>query len=213
MFRNHQPIIGDWAQNNPRALALVGAFVIFTIKTPLERAIVDYHAYRDHGDTSALWSWKLEAVQEFERNAAQRHTALCERRLGRPGDRDALLATVALWRGFSFVKGGFLLQLVFGVSGCIDTHHERRLGVSIRHLGLSAPGRTAPTRTRKARAYHRLVDHAGGTEQLWNDWCRYVARERGSVWTDAHEVSRHHALSLLPPGEIGSGYVNGDIPF
>lgn len=213
MYENHQPLIGEWARKSPENFASVATFVVCTIRTPLERAILEYRAYRDHGDVAGLWSWKLAAVQEMEAHAAERLAKLQSLRLGRPGDRDAMLAYVASWTGFSFVKGGFLLQLTFGLSGCIDSHNEARLGVSMRREGLAHGALKPRTRARKAKRYHALVDAAGGTERLWNDWCNAIAEKRPDVWADGFEVSRYHALSVLPAGEIDAGHYGTDIPF
>jgi hypothetical protein len=213
MFANHQPIIGEWARAEPRNFALTATFVICTIRVPLERAIMEYHAYRDHGDVAALWGWKLQAVRDMEENATQRLTALHKRHLGRPGDDDAMLALIVSWLGVSYAKGGFLLQLTHGLSGCIDSHNERRLGVNLRAEGLTASPKRPPTRTRKARRYNHLVRSAGGTEKLWDDWCNGIAANRPDVWSDGFEVSRNHALAVLPSGELDTSHVGSDIPF
>lgn len=211
MFENHQPIIAEWSKRNPQNFAHLATFVICTIRTPLERAILEYRNYRDHGDVSGLWGWKLEAVQEMEAHAAERLDKLEKLRLGRSADRDAMLSEVTRWTGLAFVKGGFLLQLAFGLSGCIDIHNERRLGVDLRRDGFLSVPQKPCGRTKRARGYHALVDAAGGTEALWDDWCRGIAEARPDIWTDAFEVSRNHALAVLPAGE-GSGFVGSDIP-
>jgi len=211
MFENHQPIIAEWSRRNPQNFACLGTFVICTIRTPLERAILEYRNYRDHGDVSGLWSWKLEAVQELENHAAARLDKLERLRMGRRADRDAMLAEVTRWTGFAYVKGGFLLQLAYGLSGCIDAHNERRLGVDMRRDGYLSIPKAPHGRTKRARAYHGLVDAAGGTDQLWDDWCRGIAEARPDIWSDAFEVSRNHALAVLPAGEA-DGFVGTDIP-
>lgn len=213
MFSNHQPVIGEWARSDPRNFALTAAFVVCTIRVPLERAIIEYQAYRDHGDVAALWGWKLEAVQDMEENAAARLHALERSRMGRSGDADAMLSRIVSWTGLAFAKGGFLLQLAYGISGCIDSHNEKRLGVDLRGEGLTSSPKRAPTRTRKAKQYNALVRDAGGTERLWDDWCNSIAERRRDVWRDGFEVSRHHALAVMPAGELDSGHTGSDIPF
>jgi len=213
MFYNHQPAVGEWARQDPANFAAVGAFVICTIKTPLERAILDYRAYQDHGDHAALWGWKLSAVQELEDHAAERLAQLEALQLGRPGDRDAMLGVVLSWTGFSYVKGGFLLQLAYGMSGCIDSHNEKRLGMNMRQAGFAHGPKTPKHKQRMVRRYHALVDQMGGSEVLWDDWCEFIARKRPDIWRDAFEVSRNHALGILPAGQLGDGYVGSDIPF
>jgi len=213
MFTNHQPYIGEWARGDAANFAAVGTFVICTIRTPLERAILDYRAYRDHGDVSALWGWKLSAVQELEDHAALRLERLEALRMGRSEDRNAMLGEIVGWSGFSYVKGGFLLQLAYGMSGCIDSHNEKRLGMNMRKAGFGHGPKTPKHKQRMVRRYHELVDHMGGTEVLWDDWCRSIANKRPDAWADAFEVSRHHALGVLPPGELEGGHVGADIPF
>lgn len=221
MFVNHQPFISSWARQSPENFAKVCKFVIFTIRVPLERALIQFNAYENHGDISGLWGWKLQAVQEIEDHATERLARLESLRLGRPADRDAMLMEICKWTGFSVVKGGFVLQLVYGMSGCIDSRNEARLGVDLRSEGLAHIAVTRPKALgRKVRRYHQLIDAAGGTERLWDEWCETIAESRPDVWKDAFEVSYHHALAIKPVTPTrpqiprpSQGEPDTDIPF
>jgi hypothetical protein len=201
VFNNHQPLIGSWARQSPRNFANVGLFVQLTIRVPLIRAVEDVKRYQE-GDWSPLFAFKLDAVKAFEREAEARLYAL-EKDIG---DRDAQLLTAASWLGFGPVKGGFLLQLVYGVSGCLDSHNIRRLGINPRMFDAHRfkKGRLR-TRIRMVKEYHQIVDAAGGTQELWDDWCDAIAESNRHTWNDGTEVSKAHALACINDGSLDTG--------
>ena len=201
MYCNHQPLIRHHVQDRgPDGLVEVAAFVLFTIRVPLERAVEDFQEWKRDGSVHQLWGRKLDALQEFQRHAEERKATL-DRLYP---DRDAMLVEVCRWTGFAPAKGGFLLQLVYGVSGCLDSHNLKAHGYSGKEFRID--GIKSPlTLQRKVQAYHNAVDLAGGTEALWNSWCMLVYGLRPEVWADAHEVSAAHAYAVT--GE------DQDIPF
>lgn len=189
MFRDHQPIAARHA-SDPQGFLEAGAFVLCTIRVPLERAVTDFQAWRDHGDHAPFWGWKAEALADLERHAGER-----KRRLDALyPDRDAMLAEVCQWRGFAPAKGGFLLQIVYGLSGCLDAHNLRRFGYGERAFRTDGKGYAGIWRT--VRQYHAAVDQAGGCEALWDSWCEGIAALRPDTWIDGEQVSRYHALAI-----------------
>ena len=194
MFRDHQPIAARWA-SSPQGFLEAGAFVLCTIRVPLERACSDFQAWRDHGDHAPFWGWKAEALGELERNASERKARLD----ALYPDRDAMLQEVCSWRGFGLAKGGFLLQIAYGLSGCLDTHNLKVLGFNSETFRIS--NKTWRAVPRIIERYHAAVDAAGGSEALWDTWCDGVAAMRPDVWSSGDAVSRAHALAIA--GEDG----------
>jgi hypothetical protein len=117
--------------------------------------------------------------------------------------RDArMLTCVASWFGLGFVKGGFVLQMAYGISGCIDARNIDTFGVNPRSVSAPKKMEQYKTRYRKALAYNKLIRSLGGTENLWNAWCTYYA-ESGDYpeWVDGWQVSAEHCRILgLDPG-------------
>lgn len=114
------------------------------------------------------------------------------------GDADYMLAYLTHCHGLGLAKAGFLLQLTFGLSGCIDTHNARRYGVDMAARTFRIEDRpTKPaTRLAKAKRYNALVETMGGTESLWDTWCEYVAANQADFYNDADHVSRLHIEAL-----------------
>jgi hypothetical protein len=189
MFRDHQPICARHA-SEPQGFLEAGAFVLCTIRVPLERAIIDFQDWKLHGSERAFWGWKRHALGQFQANAAER-----KRRLDALyPDRDAMLAEVCRWRGFGPAKGGFLLQIVYGLSGCLDSHNLAAHGLGEREFRIDGKGERGIARV--VERYHKAVDKAGGCEALWDTWCEGIAALRPDTWSSGDQVSRYHAIAI-----------------
>jgi len=208
MFSTHQPPIMAFARENADHMAAVGAFVIHTARVPLARAVTDFQKWWSNGDTSALWDWKHEAVREMWRDRQARF----ERLEMLQHDRDAMLHEVAHWTGFGLEKGGFLLQLAYGMSGCLDTHNKRRLSIPERKFDAwrFTRARTMATRMRLVSEYHETVDACGGTAVLWDEWCVFIFERSPNEWRDSDQVSAWHALAFDVEPADGQ---DDDVPF
>jgi hypothetical protein len=142
-----------------------------------------------------VWGTKARAMEHIADNAGALRALLAGVAEGRVSEGEALLA-VAETPGLGLVKAGFLLQLCAGVSGCVDVHNLRRLGLT--RSAVALPKSLSPrTKARKAFAYSGIVAAAGGTEKLWDDWCRYLAvQQPGRFPGGAEQVSRLHWQAL-----------------
>lgn len=120
---------------------------------------------------------------------------------------DLLLLYLSQLPGLGLVKGGFVAQMVAGVSGCIDTVNARRFGYS---AGMMSNYRFRPKRIRTLAGrlgacafYNREIEKIGGTAELWNSWCHAQSERYPVPFPHPETVSEHHitCLRTFPEGE------------
>jgi hypothetical protein len=194
MYDNHQPMVESFARANAEGFRDVYRFVLLTIRTPLVRAA---ESMRDAdpsdmtGERQAAWQWIGDH--------AERVLGQCEDLLSGwhdPAECDAqLVAYLATLPGLGLAKAGFVAQLAFGRTGCLDTHNLRRFGYgayAFAHLKRRKPaGQLA-----LARKYVAAVAQCGGTGPLWDTWCQYVAERQPARYESAWQVSELHAWAF-----------------
>jgi hypothetical protein len=195
MFATDQTRIAAWANKSPDNFARIIQFVIITARVPLYRVpgeLID--AIERPDESTALWGWKTRAFRHAwnNRNEIFHH---CQD-IMIDHDRDALLTYLVTLPGLGLAKGGFVAQLIFGVSGCIDTHNLTRAGLHPRAFREFKPTATAKCRRKRVLAYHAMIDTLGGTERLWNDWCAYLANNQPKTYRNAEHVSALHCNAL-----------------
>ena len=93
--------------------------------------------------------------------------------------------------GLGLAKSGFIVQMLYGMSGCIDTHNLTRFNLHRRRFACG----TKATDRRRIGEYNDMVGRLGGTARLWDEWCIYVA-DRDANYVDADHVSRLHLTPL-----------------
>lgn len=207
MFANHQPAISAYARQSPDNLARVIQFVVLTIRQPLYNVPADM-AQAEAGGQDAmavLWGWKHDAYAAAWRDRATIY-AQCEdiwqHAKTREQAADDLLAYLATLPGLGLAKAGFVAQLAYGVSGCIDTHNLQLFGFSPRAFrgDKFKELKSLKQRRTKVRKYNSAVDRCGGTQSLWDGWCEFVAAKYPQAYRDAFHVSAIHceALGLEP---------------
>ena len=191
MFANHQPIISEYARAHEGAFARVGLLCILSARQPFF-SVADQFTDVMRGDRRWLFDWKSRAWNEMHDQCMSRFARLeAIRQNSGPRMLEAnLLAEVVSWHGFGLAKGGFLLQLTYGLVGCLDSRN-------IAQYGLAEPcnlPKTLSYRTRlkKCCEYVDLCYALGGSEVLWDEWC-YGFEVEGRK---AFEVSAEHCRIL-----------------
>ncbi len=112
--------------------------------------------------------------------------------LAAAGDTVGLIYRLTQIPGLGIVKAGFVAQLVYGVGGCLDCHNLKRLG--LKESAFKLTGKEHLDKTRIA-IYVDAINRAGGTAQLWDDWCVYLAlyTPNAKNWTGGPSaVSKAH---------------------
>ena len=100
--------------------------------------------------------------------------------------------------GLGLVKAGFAVQLLIGEAGCMDMHNLARFGIEEREFVI--PARRDPVE--QLAVIDEAIEHYlytceayGGSEKLWDGWCRFVA-ETYRTYRDADDVSQRHVYYL-----------------
>lgn len=190
-YREVQPTIAKYARGSAEGMLDVLTFVYLTVRQPIESLPAAFADVRKRGGASVyLWGKKRAAFDYLQGNSEQIFLDL--QKLETTLERLVYVATLP---GFGLPKAGFVLQLVWGEAGCLDTHNLTRYGIPWNSDKARIKGRKRDTQLRKAESYLKLCEGLGGPEILWDSWCQYISELRPSVGT-WQEVSALHACFL-----------------
>jgi hypothetical protein len=187
MFAEHQPLIAADACASPEGLARAAVFVFGTIRQPFARACPRIARF---GTGASGISAIRARAREFVRDAPK-HYARLE---GCRTPTAALEYLAGNVPGLALAKAGFLVQMLRGDIGCIDTVNAALYRVPYAERFGRYKQRSAYGRARALLAYVALCDKLGGSARLWDTWCEHVG-SRGS-WHGAEHVSRTHVTTI-----------------
>jgi|TARA_Y100000310_G_scaffold302643_1_gene340250 hypothetical protein len=201
VYHNHQKTIERYARQSPEHFARILQFVILTVRVPLYRVRQDTSTAAQGGADAlgVLWGWKHNAYNAAQDGAENSLAYLehCQAHYGDERERaQAMLEHVADLPGFGLAKAGFVLQLAFGLAGCLDTHNLSRFNISASTFKDFKARSTKKARERLSQKYIDAVYALGGPSTLWDSWCEYVATNQASTYDDAEHVSRLHCEAL-----------------
>lgn len=204
MYDREQPILARYAGESPAAFARVCTFVLLTIRNPIEK-VGDYVADVDAkgSDSRYLWGHKRPGFLYVNANAQAIYAGA--RTATEHGDDIRLMVELLQIPSLGMAKAGFLAQICFGRIGCLDTHNLTRFDLTADRFRLN--GVSAATMVARIRSYVATCRLCGGSEELWNSWCRYVAALRPASFAQeslfrpsngsaADAVSRIHVEAL-----------------
>ena len=197
MYAKDQPEIELWARADALNTLDVGIFVLLTIRMQFGGIGRQLQRVRA-GDTAPLWGFKAEGAAYLREHAAYLHERCEDARNGRIWVNDLLRDYLAV-PGLGLVKAGFCVQLLIGEAGCIDMHNLARFGLEASEFDI--PKRKDPDT--QLRVINESIEHylwvcetLGGSEQLWDGWCEFVANTY-KTYDDAEDVSRRHVTYLV----------------
>lgn len=200
-FAAHQPKIAAYAKASPANMRRVYTFVLATIQQSLITTPDIVASFEAEGSASKFaFSAKataLDWLEENERHVYEAAMGIWDNVTNPDECEAALVSFFASCPGLGLVKAGFMVQLCFGLAGCLDTHNVTRFGLNENTFsaGRFKRAKTEKTRKRLVRQYLDLVRECGGCAQLWAEWCEYVAG-RDKAYEDARHVSRLHCEAL-----------------
>ncbi|MFZ9080214.1 MAG: hypothetical protein ACO23H_16900 [Alphaproteobacteria bacterium] len=195
MFSTHQKAISEFALSSNVGLERTFRLVFLSIRQPFHSMAKQMQDVDDNGMQSPyLFGWKRSGLAFVRANASTLRETLKAVPNGY-GEAQALLE-VATVPGLGLVKAGFVLQLVTGSAGCIDSHNMQRFGLNVNAFKYGSNASDALKR-KKALAYLDACWKAGGCESLWNGWCDYVAAQQPKHWTNGFDVSAMHETAIL----------------
>ena len=184
MFQRDQKEISEYAMTGPDQMARVITFVYLTIQQSITTCEAMMQDVDRHGvESKHLWGFKLGAYEWLHSGFADPVVAELE-----------TLKFFASLPGLGLVKGGFVNQLVFGQTGCMDTHNSVIFEVDLYRFKASRY-KTASLKRKAIMAmdYAALCEDQGGAEFLWDNWCRYVGERNGH---SADAISAMHTKAL-----------------
>jgi len=196
MFNRDQPQLSKLGRSGPDGFERICTFVLLTIRQPLRIACMDYKLVRD-GDTSPLFGSKHAGLAYVQAHASELLDE-CEECFELLDDEDAenaILHVLMRIPGIGPAKAGFICQMLYGLSGCIDTHNLTRFGLPERHFRCDTKF-AASRRGTIVRDYNAFCRKVGGTEALWNGWCDYLAARDPLNYPTGDRVSELHLCPL-----------------
>ena len=107
------------------------------------------------------------------------------------------LAHYLHYPGLGLIKAGFVVQMVLGKIGCLDTHNMERFGISQRTIQSRSFYSWVAT-----ERYILACRKAGTPEYLWDSWCTLIAEKYPSHFDSTEEVSKSH-------WDVINNYANG----
>ena len=195
MFAEHQPQLSRLGRASPDGLLRIATFALCTIRQPLRIACADYKLVRS-GDTGSLFGAKHAGLAYLGRHAPELWEA-CEYAYETADDDTAsnlILSTLSRVPMLGPAKAGFVTQMVYGLSGCVDTHNLARFDLPLRHFEVN---KRNPNRVRAiVRDYNAFCRKVGGTAALWDGWCQYLAERDPVNYPSAERVSKLHLVPL-----------------
>jgi hypothetical protein len=194
MFADHQPQISAFARRSPDNFRRVVVFALCTIRRPLRDAAADTRLACEGKPCHSIFGHKIAGLASV--NKPEGLYEQCERAWACSDHiEDELVHIFQSVPCLGPAKGGFCAQMIYGVSGCLDTHNLARFGLNPHEFrGAEAKYKPA-TVCAKISAYNELCRKLGGTAYLWDSWCEYIA-ERGTAGT--YSADAISALHLAP---------------
>lgn len=196
MFNRDQPQLSALGRSGPDGFERICTFVLLTIRQPLRIACMDYKLVRD-GERGPLFGAKSRGLDYVQAHAGDLLDE-CEECYALMPDDDAECAILHILMripGIGPAKAGFIAQMLYGLSGCIDTHNLTRFGLDERHFKMNKALKPA-RKCAIVRDYNTFCRKVGGAEALWNGWCDYLAARDPINYPSGDAVSRLHLCPL-----------------
>lgn len=191
MYADHQPRISAFARGSADNLRRVATFAICTIRMPLLDAAKDTPLAADGRACRSIFGHKHGALAWWRHNADALYDEL-EYLFETGATENAMMRAVMRCPGIGLAKSGFILQMTYGVSGCLDSHNLARFNISAQRYDSGHKD----TNRRRIGEYNDLCRRLGGTAHLWDSWCEYLAKRDFGRYDNAQQISGLHLAPL-----------------
>lgn len=204
MYDRDMPRMRNHALSSPRGLCDIVAFVLCTIRQPLQSVSNQMADIRLHGAKSHhLFGAKRAGYQYALDHAPVLHAAI----VAAIDTNDVVGAIDVLTNipGLGIVKAAFVAQICGLEVACLDGHNLKRLNLSESAFKMPK-GLKHATRLSKIKAYVKACK-AGApaghkrafSKYWWETWCAYVAGSRHNrALPTADAVSAYHWECICP---------------
>ena len=216
MYQIHQKRVSEYARQCPENMARVMKFVILTIRNrmhnlPADMEILDTGGQVPEDIPAILYGFKQDSINQIDAESESMYwqaESIVFHATSKRESEENLLDLFTGIHGLGLAKAGFVCQLVYGVSACLDSHNIERFGIPYKHLKSATfkSARTLKTRRKWISRYCDYVEQCGGTESLWDSWCKYVfgrpdatgykMNGNRTIYESAYHVSGLHCEAL-----------------
>jgi hypothetical protein len=178
--------------------------------------VIDSFSHYLHSLGHTIAGWKINTVVEIWNNRESLFSEM--KALGKAGDDEALVARLCRIPGVQPVKAGFIVQLLFGRAGCIDTHNIDIYSKVFPHMKDDLdPSQWDSAHPEGVKKYMKLLGdldkhHGIGSQQLWDVWVDFV--EHFYLVTSEHGLGSYAQMgSALDPNDpIYQAFANVKVP-
>jgi hypothetical protein len=186
MFNTDAANISNYAKQSAVNTEKVLVFVQLSIQRKFSTMGNVINELNQTGNVKSLTGRQREALKVYNQKRDEIHAVIFS-------DLSLVdkLVFVAGLPGFGLAKAGFVLQLCLGSVGCLDTHNLKRFGIKASKFTLT---KKHETNQRKAQQYINVCKNVGGSQFLWDSWCRLVADKYRQDFDSANSVSSLHEV-------------------
>jgi hypothetical protein len=197
MFKRDQAAIQRWCKNEDKVV-WVGLLALCSIRMQWVGVGNQLASIRRDGRrATCLWGSKRRGYGYLLTHKKLLYRTVRDLRAGRISTRAFIRQWIKV-PGMGLVKAGFVAQITCGKAGCLDMHNITRYGLDLKVLQI--PKRVNVAEQMQViddyiNQYLSLCELCGGTEYLWDEWCR-ILDEKVGTFNGADDVSRRHFTYL-----------------
>ena len=194
MYKTHCKEINEFSLKNKHNFHKTTTFVLLTIQQNLNTIHSFMKDIEETGENSKhLWGFKRRGYLE----SLEKSKSLLTFTKKNIEDPFKLLTKYSSSiHGLGYAKAGFLVQLVTGKIGCLDSKNIERFNLNPNIFKIDKDRMTKNLKLKKAKKYIELCDDLGGSEYLWDSWCWYTA-ENSNIWENDFAVSQEHVNCII----------------
>ncbi len=188
-----------FGQSSPKALELLIAFVFASIRVQTFLLPKYMKEWRKRGlKSSWIWGNKrtgLEYVRKNRQSLYDRAMLIIKAKKSNMA-HDLIMLFLEV-PGLGIPKSAFVVQLLTGMTGCMDVHNIRKyMPEADASKGtpnvFQTSGNTIATKSTKVDLYQKLVKKAGGSQSMWIDWCNHIGILQPKYFSGGYDVSKLH---------------------
>lgn len=217
MFKDHNPVINAYMQDDYKKMIDGIMFVVLSVKTPFHTMQMQMDDYRKHGGKSKyVWGFKRQTYDYLQEHGKDLYDELMDlstrtefydkgqplkfrgKQVWHHRDKQMMLCLTDV-PGLGVVKAGFVMQMMFGRVGCIDVHNQRRLySIDPKSLQLTKSAKDN-TKLVKIDEYVHICKKNNSTQRLWDQWCEQLTDKRCNKgrFASGEAVSAYHVQALI----------------
>ena len=194
MYNVHAKAISALSKADPKYTLATLTFVNSTVRTAISRAMSDMAETKKKGAKAVCLNntAKNNAYRYIRKNYKYLHHVIhCDYMT----TAEKMVALMDI-PNIGLAKAGFILQMCIGKVGCIDCHNQNMFGIDKKDLTVPKRAKLAE-KLRKSHDYINMCEKLGGTEYLWNNWCKFIAGKYPNKFDNAHAVSKVHVDAVV----------------